>query len=767
MHLLCVDDDADFLDLAATYLGRKLPAATIHTATRVEDARELIETEPIACVVSDYEMPTRNGLELLREVRDAHPDLPFILFTGTGSEEIASEAISAGVTDYLQKRGPEQYDRLAARIRHAVAEHRTEHQLRERVKELTAIQTISGLLTDGDDRSIHPLTHVVTYLPQSLQFPDEAVAALTVDDTEFTSPGYDPPVERLTVHDVTTAGTELTLTVGYTAEVETAADGDAFLPEERELLSTVVRLIAAYLDRQRVLSDLREADRRLTLILEHTTAVMYLKDTDGRYVFVNAAYERLFDVDTEDLVGRFDEDIHPSDAAERVRANDRRVLETGEPIEVEERITVDGEERTYLSLKVPAVDDTGDVDGVFGVSTEISEHKKREHQLEALNREIPRLLSAETVEAVAERGVAAAREILDLRANAIHLYDSETEELAPIAYTDEVVALVGDPPSFRAGEGIAWRVFEDGTATAIDDVHADPDVYNPESPIRSELHLPLGEYGVLIAGSPSPSNFDTQDVTVAEILAAHVTTALSQVTTERTLREREEELEAKNERLEQFASMVSHDLRNPLTVASGNLDLYRETGDESRLDTVDTSLDRIRDLVTDLTALARHGDSAEPHERLDVCDVARDAWKLIDTRSATLSAEPCTVTGNAGQLTALFENLFRNSVEHGSTSSRAEPGDAVGHGGDGVTVRVGPLDGGFYVEDTGDGIPPEERDDVFDHGYTTGYGGSGVGLTIVSRIAQAHDWEVTLTDGAEGGARFEFRTPESADPSDS
>jgi len=164
----------------------------------------------------------------------------------------------------------------------------------------------------------------------------------------------------------------------------------------------------------------------------------------------------------------------------------------------------------------------------------------------------------------------------------------------------------------------------------------------------------------------------------------------SQVTTEQELREREAELEAQNERLEQFASMVSHDLRNPLSVASGNLELYRETGEESRLETIDTALTRIQELITDLTSLARYGIPDENHELVSVSEVARDAWELIDTRSATLSTEPCTVTGDASQITTLFENLFRN---------------AVGHGGPDVTVRVGPLENGFYVEDTGDGIP--------------------------------------------------------------
>jgi signal transduction histidine kinase len=210
-------------------------------------------------------------------------------------------------------------------------------------------------------------------------------------------------------------------------------------------------------------------------------------------------------------------------------------------------------------------------------------------------------------------------------------------------------------------------------------------------------------------------------------------------------------LEEKNERLEQFASMVSHDLHNPIAIASGYLELYRESGEESDLEMVETSIDRIEDLVTDLTALARQGRPSERHEVVSLHDVARDAWELIDTRSATLTTDPCTVTGDASQLQALFENLFRN---------------AVGYGGDDVSIRVGPLEDGFYVEDTGVGIPPDKRDAVFDHGYTTGTSGSGIGLTIVSRIAQAHDWDITLTDSQEGGARFEFRTGGSPGPAD-
>ncbi|MFB6130565.1 MAG: ATP-binding protein [Salinigranum sp.] len=208
---------------------------------------------------------------------------------------------------------------------------------------------------------------------------------------------------------------------------------------------------------------------------------------------------------------------------------------------------------------------------------------------------------------------------------------------------------------------------------------------------------------------------------------------------------RERELEETVERLDQFASMLSHDLQNPLSIALGRLELYRETGEEANLDAVEEALQRIEDLTVDLTSLARTGSSANEHEPTSLGSVARTAWETIDTRSATLSTEDRTVVGDRAQLRALFENLFRN---------------AVGHGGPDVTVRVGPLDGGFYVEDTGSGVPEDLRERVFQHGFTTGYGGSGVGLTIVGRIADAHGFEVSLGEGRDGGARFEFSTRE-------
>ncbi|UWG47538.1 Signal transduction histidine kinase [Halanaeroarchaeum sp. HSR-CO] len=204
---------------------------------------------------------------------------------------------------------------------------------------------------------------------------------------------------------------------------------------------------------------------------------------------------------------------------------------------------------------------------------------------------------------------------------------------------------------------------------------------------------------------------------------------------------RERELETRVDQLDQFVSMITHDIRNPLTVAKANLELYEKTQDRERLERVEEALDRIDELTTDLVALARDGDDSVAINSVDLDAVATKAWVTVDTRDAQLETEPAEIDADASMLQTALENLFKN---------------AVGHGGSDVTVRVVPTDAGFIVEDTGSGISPDLREQVMEHGFTTGYSGTGTGLTIVQRIADEHGWDIDLGESPEGGARFEF-----------
>ncbi|WP_222918618.1 histidine kinase N-terminal 7TM domain-containing protein [Natrinema sp. SYSU A 869] len=254
-------------------------------------------------------------------------------------------------------------------------------------------------------------------------------------------------------------------------------------------------------------------------------------------------------------------------------------------------------------------------------------------------------------------------------------------------------------------------------------------------------------------------------------------------------KQRETQLQRQNERLERFADVVSHDLRNPLNVADGYLELAREADDpEPSLDEIEESHDRMAAIIEDVLALARDGRSVTDPKPVSLADLAEGAWENVDTGDATLTvASGTTILADADRMTRLLENLFRNSIEHGMPDlERADEHrhssvpDSAGvpveyEAGDtpvanptspSLEVEVGSLaigegDGsaGFYVTDDGSGLP-DGGDRVFEDGYTTTATGTGFGLSIVEGIATAHSWTVDASESERGGARFEFRSVE-------
>ncbi|MFC4988200.1 ATP-binding protein [Saliphagus infecundisoli] len=242
------------------------------------------------------------------------------------------------------------------------------------------------------------------------------------------------------------------------------------------------------------------------------------------------------------------------------------------------------------------------------------------------------------------------------------------------------------------------------------------------------------------------------------------------------LKRSERELEELRERFETFARNVRHDLRNPLQVAAGHLELAEETGDEDHLDRVRAALSRIDEMIEDLETVANGSTGGSDGGAGSLADVVEDVWSVYPGEATLENRLPAATNTPVDEETIrpALENLFTNAVEHGSTSHRSQiRDDAVEHGptsnrsqarddavansGEDVTVRIGALDDGFYVEDTGRGIPESERETVLEPGYTTDPEGTGVGLGLVSDICDAQGWKMAVGESAEGGARFSFR----------
>ena len=222
------------------------------------------------------------------------------------------------------------------------------------------------------------------------------------------------------------------------------------------------------------------------------------------------------------------------------------------------------------------------------------------------------------------------------------------------------------------------------------------------------------------------------------------------------------EAERQRDRLEGFVQGVSHDLRNPLNVAQGRLEMARSEGDLEHVDAAASAVDRTLELITDLLTLAKQGEQPEGLEPVDLSALADECWANVATGEATLVVNSDRqILADRGRLKRLLENLFRNSVEHGGEDVSVAVGDISPIY---TTTRAGAvLPSGFFVEDDGPGIPDDERDRVFEVGYTTDRNGTGFGLNIASEVASAHGWEIAVSEGPRGGARFEITGVEHED----
>jgi signal transduction histidine kinase len=248
-------------------------------------------------------------------------------------------------------------------------------------------------------------------------------------------------------------------------------------------------------------------------------------------------------------------------------------------------------------------------------------------------------------------------------------------------------------------------------------------------------------YGTLCFAATEPHDrpFTDTERTFVELLTRWVSYEIER---ERTAAS----LQRERDRLDQFASTVSHDLRNPLAVLRGWLEMAEESGDPEQFARCYDAVDRMDRLIDDLLVLARRGVVVGTVEAVPLESVAEAAWAMVDAPAATIVVETDrTVDADRDRLEQLLENLFRNAVDHGRED---------------VTVTVGALSDteGFYVADDGPGIPADQRERVFDTGYSTSEAGTGLGLGIVAEIVDAHDWDVQITEAATGGARFEVTT---------
>lgn len=752
-----------------------------------ENTLERLDDRQVDCVVVD-EDAVDDLVGFVRRLRDDYPDLPIVVLVDRPSADDYLAIGGEAHTEVLWRRGgPTPLDELKARVATAVgaarngpAGGRTDRSSARDAK----IEALHGAATNlaACHTEAEVYEETVAAAERILEFdvcctmiydgemlrpeavssgaPSDGARPMRPDEGEagyvFTT-GESKITHDTTTDDVSDPAKEtyrsgLSVPIGDVGVFQAVATATgAFSESDLEAAELLLSHAETALDRIRFDEVLQRERDRFRALIEHSSDLVTVLDRDGTIKYQSPSLEHLLGYDPEEAVGDdVYEYIHPEDR-DRVRERFERVIEdTHAGISVEYRVRhADGGWRVVESNGSDYLDDPA-VEGFVVNSRDVTERKERLRILEELPAAAGDLRAAETMEEVAEITIATAGDVLELPITGMWLYDDAETVLRPAAYTPESEALFGDHPTFTPeGGSLSWEAFETGEARIYDDVPAEEEVHNPETAVRSEMIFPLGRYGVINVGTTERETFSDVDVYFAHILAATAESALERLDHERTLRRQQRELERQNERLDTFASLVSHDLRNPLSVAKGYAELLEEA--ESVDEVVEfgaeigSALDRMETLVQDVLALARDGRTIGNTEPVDLSGVAESAWRSLETGDADLvTPADGTFLADEDRLMRLLENLVRNAIEHA----------------DADRVRIGTIqtDGevsGFFVEDDGPGIPEADRERVFETEFTTATDGTGFGLSIVQQIADAHGWSVAVTEGSTGGARFE------------
>ncbi|QWC18877.1 PAS domain S-box protein [Halorubrum sp. 2020YC2] len=580
IDVLHVDDDPSVLDLTEAYFEQEIDSVAVTSVTDPETALDRLDEESFDCVVSDYDMPPMDGLEFFDALRERDHRLPFVLYTGKGSEEIASQALNAGVTGYFQKGGPEQLRRLANRVDQAVEEYRT-----------------------------------------------------------------------------------------------------------------------------------KEIADRYSTVIEALGYPVYVVDETGVFRFVNEPFAELTGYDREEIIGSKPEIIKCEEAVHESEDRLGTILSSSGPEVQRFRVDIDPKAGDPIPCRdhMAALPYEGECfDGSVGILRDISDEVERRQELGTKTRALEEAPVGITI-------------------------TDPTQPDNPMVYVnDRFVEMTG----YDREESIGVNCrFLQGPDTEEESVRELREAVDADEPTSVEL-LNYRKDGTEFWSRVSIAPISDADGTVTHWVG------FQEDITE--FKDREAALERQNDRLDSFASIVSHDLRNPLNVAQGRVQLAREaSGDAENLDAALVALERMESIVERTLALAREGETVGDPEHVALAAVVDDSWSTVDTADATLSVETDReVLADPDRLRNLFENLIRNAVDHA---------------GEAVSIRVGDLPDGFFVEDDGPGIDPAVADSLFQPGESGAAGNTGFGLAIVQEIATAHGWTVEATTGEGGGARFEVR----------
>jgi PAS domain S-box-containing protein len=344
-----------------------------------------------------------------------------------------------------------------------------------------------------------------------------------------------------------------------------------------------------------------------------------------------------------------------------------------------------------------------------------------EDGLRTIQRAVRDALRADTHEEMAERVLEDLPDVLDLPVAGIWKYQPASQQLQPVRQTEQAAELVGDQPVLSKGKSLAWEAFAEGTTSVVPDASDLDGAHNSKTPIKGEVSVPVGDFGVLTAGSTHKDSFTELDAEILQVLGTNLEAIAEVIDTRQDI-----------DLLDQvIARILRHNVRNTLTPISG----YASKIVEEAAEPISGYARRIVDDCEKLEQTAAHArkmrkvvQNRDQITTVSLGTTVRSAAASIDEeftdgKLVSRIAETPDVTAHP-ELETAIRHLIRNGFEHNNSDTpRVE-----------VVVEQLPNGPTVSVIDNGPGIDTYELDTLDEHGESALEHGSGVGLWIVDRI---------------------------------
>ncbi len=501
------------------------------------------------------------------------------------------------------------------------------------------------------------------------------------------------------------------------------------------------------------LMERRRGERELQDMIDNSTAVVFAKGVDHRYLFVNREFERISGRPRSEIVGRAARDLWPARFAAHIERADEEVVRRRRAVSFEDNVPTTQGERTFVSVRFPLCDEDGVPYAVGGMSTDITDRKCAE---EALRRSEERLtlVVAATHDAIYD---------VDLTTGAIWRNDRFRELFGALTYACEWMARLH--PDDRDGVCTSRKeAMEAHSRTWMSE-------YRVARVDGTYAHVLDNAY-LLYDADGRPTRIIGALADITERRRAQEEIRRANIELEQRVERRTAELAVAYNEMEAFSYSISHDLRGPLRAINGFGSVLLEDHAKALdaegaefLGRIRAASRRMGQLIDDLLSLSRAGRAEVRHEVVDISEMA--AGILAELREGepdrvvtTAIEEGLTTRGDPGLLRIVLQNLLANAWKFTSQHERAHI--EVGHTLVGDEVA-------FYVRDDGAGFDRRYADKLFRpferlH-RTNEFPGTGIGLATIQRIVGRHGGRVWATGEVERGATFYFTLPEGL-PSD-